>query len=256
MYFALTKTFISTISAIIMCGPTGTCDTNNNSQPSLSNNTHLEASLTNTATLIQQMNDPLSRTQNSQVKETVQLNVPFSSQAPYQKWIPPYDEACEETSLIMVEYYLKSGNLTKDTAVSEIIRMTDWQRERGYGVDTSAAEVAVHARAFYGRQAHLYYDSEVTSANIKKLLSSGHPVIIPAAGRILNNPNFQNGGPPYHMIVIVGYDDKNNFITHDPGTQYGQNYKYSEETIMKAIHDWTGSKSTVLEGRKAMLIVE
>jgi uncharacterized protein YvpB len=248
MNFAITNTIISTISAFLLCGPTGSCNQNDVPVDPIIDNTFLTASLTNS-------NDPLSNAEQTVIKESVLLNVPFSSQAPYQNWKAPYDEACEETSLIMVEHYLRQEPLSKDIATAEIIRMTDWQKERGYGVDTSAAEVADHARLFYNRQAYLYYDSDVTADNIKKLLSAGHPVIIPAAGHILNNPNFQNGGPPYHMIVIVGYD-KENFITHDPGTQYGQNYKYGQKQIMDAIHDWTGSKKTVLEGRKAMLIVK
>lgn len=35
------------------------------------------------------------------------LDVPFASQAPYEDWHLPYKEACEETSIIMVQYYLQ-----------------------------------------------------------------------------------------------------------------------------------------------------
>lgn len=94
----------------------------------------------------------------------------------------------------------------------------------------------------------------IWKGKIKKLITSGYPVILPVAGQLLGNPNFTGAGPPYHMIVVKGFDNKN-FITHDPGTKNGANYKYSFATIEKAIHDWNGSKDNVLSGRKAMLIL-
>ncbi|KKT72621.1 MAG: hypothetical protein UW70_C0105G0004 [Candidatus Peregrinibacteria bacterium GW2011_GWA2_44_7] len=80
-------------------------------------------------------------------------------------------------------------------------------------------------------------------------------MIIPAAGEILANPNYTGSGPPYHMIVLIGFNDSG-FISHDPGTSFGASYEYSYETIENAIHDWTGSKSTVEEGRKAIVVLQ
>ncbi len=57
------------------------------------------------------------------------------------------------------------------------------------------------------------------------------------------------------MIILTGYD-RNNFIAHDPGTQFGKNFMYPQATIINAIHEWTGSKITIKEGEKAMLVLQ
>ena len=46
------------------------------------------------------------------------------------------------------------------------------------------------------------------------------------------------------MLVLIGYDE-NNFITNDPGTRRGEKYKYPQERVVNAIHDWTGTKETI-----------
>ena len=45
------------------------------------------------------------------------IRVPFTSQAPYKDWDDPYQEACEEASVIMVDYFLggkKLGQIAGD----------------------------------------------------------------------------------------------------------------------------------------------
>lgn len=182
------------------------------------------------------------------------LDVPFSSQAPTGTWVLPYAEACEETSIIMVKAFLAGETLDKETATNEIVALTSYVESEGMGVDISAEQVAQVAEDFYRLKATVYFDDEVTVENIKALLNVGHPVIIPASGHSLANPNYTDDGPPYHMIVIVGYNEEG-LITHDPGTQFGASYVYSFETIDKAIHDWAGSKSNVEEGRRAMVVL-
>lgn len=185
----------------------------------------------------------------------VELEVPFTAQAPYGDWAMPYQEACEEASLIMVAYYLSGEALTAEVAEEEILEMVAWEEDHGYGVDVSAAEIAEIAEAFYGLSADVYYDEEVTLDRIRQELDNGHPVIVPAAGQVLANPNYTGEGPPYHMVVIVGYDE-NGFLVHDPGSSSGAFYLYDEATLDAALHDWTGSKSTVeTEGRRAMVVV-
>ena len=56
------------------------------------------------------------------------------------------------------------------------------------------------------------------------------------------------------MLVIVGYTETE-FITHDPGTRRGKNYRYTFDTIMDAIHDWTGVKEEIGTGVPRVLIV-
>ncbi|MBI3626653.1 hypothetical protein HY224_01240, partial [Candidatus Uhrbacteria bacterium] len=49
------------------------------------------------------------------------LNVPFTPQSPFANWIMPYEEACEETSVLMVDYYLKHKTFTPALADQEIL---------------------------------------------------------------------------------------------------------------------------------------
>jgi len=198
--------------------------------------------------------DPLDRLQQLDPPGSIELKLPFTPQAPFADWNPPFDEACEEASLIMVEYFLRDAPLSRTKAESEIILQVDWQSEHGYEVDMDTADLAEVARQYYHRQAKRYVGEEVTLLNIQRLLAGGYPVIVPVAGQRLGNPNFRGAGPPYHMLVIIGYDEEH-FITHDPGTRNGANYVYRFETIMNAIHDWIGSKETIEQGPKAVLVI-
>lgn len=263
MSLAFTKAILVSLITIINCSDGQSCATGDLSNPFgvTTEPSHLQASISQVATTEAELaevqsssSDPLSIAKVVTPNERVLLKVPFSSQAPFHNWNPPYDEACEETAIIMVEYHLRGADLHKETADTEINEIVAWQKERGFIVDIDVSDTAFHAKNFYGRNTHVYYNNDVTEQNIKKLLTAGYPVIIPAAGKMLANPNYRNGGPPYHMVVLTGYDDAN-FFAHDPGTQFGANHSYSTQTIMEAIHDWNGSKSTIDTGRKAMLVI-
>lgn len=197
--------------------------------------------------------DPLSN--ETDIPRSVLLPVPFTPQAPFGEWKPPYDEACEESSLIMINHFLRHAALSREQADEEIVALVDWETRQGYGIDIGAEQVATVARDYYGLEAKVYTDEEVTIENMQKLLAAGYPILLPVAGRELNNPYFIEPGPPYHMIVVIGYDDEV-FFAHDPGTEQGGDFPYEINLLYNAIHDWTGSKSTVLRGGKAMTVLQ
>lgn len=197
--------------------------------------------------------NPLENTEEVAVTKT--LEVSFTPQAPFADWNSTFNESCEEASLLMTEYFIQGKELNPTIATSEITLMVDWEKNHGYKEDVTIQELAGIAEAYYNRGVRTFSNTEVTVENIKKLISEGYPVIIPAAGKLLKNPHYRGDGPPYHMMVIIGYDEKN-FITNDPGTKEGEKYAYSQELLMDAIHDWTGNKDTVTDGKKAMMIVE
>lgn len=182
------------------------------------------------------------------------LDVPFTSQAPTGDWSLPYQEACEEASLIMVKHFLNGEPLTSAIAQEEILALVAWEESHDYGVDVGTEDVATFARDFYGLEADVYTGEAVTLERIKTLLEAGSPVIVPAAGRTLANRNYTGAGPEYHMIVLVGFED-GWFFAHDPGTRLGESTRYSYEVIDDAIHDWNGSKSTIDSGQRAMVVV-
>jgi len=181
------------------------------------------------------------------------IDVPFTVQAPDANWNNPYQEACEEASVIMVDYFLRGADLTPAQANREILQLTTWEESNGYKYDVSLEQLAEIVEEYYGYQTRI--SDDVTKESIMHELSKGNPVIVPAAGRDLGNPNFSGQGPWYHMLVITGYNWRH-FLTNDPGTKRGFDYKYKHRVLIDAIHDWTGVKEEIRTGPKRMLIIE
>jgi len=152
----------------------------------------------------------------------------------------------------MVNEYL-NGN-TNETiptheAEKQIQEMVAWEIDTiGSHKDLTAQETVDYlVKKYLGRSDAKVYDFSID--DIKKQLSAGKPAIVPAAGRLLGNPNYKQPGPIYHMLVIKGYDDKH-FITNDSGTRKGRSYEYTFERVQYAAHDWNGSPDNITSGKK------
>lgn len=177
--------------------------------------------------------------QTPAIPSKVNLKISFQSQAPFADWAEPYQDACEEASIIMVDHYLRGAGLSKQEMKDEIDQMIAWETQKwGYQKELTIEEIKIVAAAFYKYKIEIIPD--LTIKKIKTQLSLGHPVVVPAAGRELGNPFYTSPGPIYHMLVIKGYDANGNFITNDPGTKNGADYAYNESVLMPAIHDWDG----------------
>lgn len=180
-------------------------------------------------------------------------NFPFQSQAPLGNWDQLHEESCEEASLILVKYWQGGkGTISAQTMEDEIQKMVAWENSHGFAQDVTVQQVAQIAKDYYG-MSEPTPEYNITIADIKKAIADNHPVIIPAAGRLLGNPYFTPPGPIYHMMVIIGYNG-NTIIVQDVGTRRGDHYQYNQEILMNAIHDWSGSKENIEQGRKAMLV--
>ncbi|MDD4318960.1 MAG: C39 family peptidase [Candidatus Peribacteraceae bacterium] len=190
---------------------------------------------------------------SSSMPSSVLIDVPFSPQAPFALWDALHEEACEEMSLLMVMHYILGEPLDRQGAEDRLQALIAWEQERDFPDDVTVEQLAAIARERFGLSASVRTD--VTRESLEGILRTGKPVIVPAAGRDLGNPFFSGDGPWYHMLVIIGYD-KDHFIVNDPGTRRGERYRYDKDILLTAIHDWTGVKETVREGRKAMLIIE
>jgi hypothetical protein len=183
------------------------------------------------------------------------LAVPFTSQAPHANWEMPYQEACEEASLMMVHAYLVgAGAFTPNEADRQILAMVAWEEDHfGYYKDTTAEETAEIARAYYGH-AKSRAVAISSMADVKREVDKGNPVILPAAGKMLPNPYFSGDGPLYHMLVVKGYTKDGKIITNDPGTRRGADFLYDPDALWNAVHDWNGGD--VANGAKVMVVVE
>ncbi|MEK7170918.1 MAG: C39 family peptidase [Patescibacteria group bacterium] len=181
------------------------------------------------------------------------LKVPFTSQAPLMVWDPLHEEACEEASLLMVYYYRTGQKFASPLeADTEIKKMVAWEEANGYKVDLTAQElVAVAAGYMKLKTGRVIINPTVDQ--LKAELKAGRPVIVPAAGRELKNPNFTLPGPIYHMLVLKSFDETG-FIVNDPGTRRGENYHYGFKPIMDAMHDW--DPANILNGQKAVVVFD
>jgi hypothetical protein len=187
---------------------------------------------------------------------SVNLAVPFTSQAPHGVWAMPYKEACEEASLYMAHQYFAGslvGTIDADVADRDLVEMVAFETDLfGYFEDTTVEQTALIAEMLYGYQTEILENP--TADQLKEQLAAGRPVIVPAAGRMLGNPYFTAPGPLYHMLILRGYTASNQFITNDPGTKRGESYVYSVDTIMDAMHDWNNGDE-ITDGAKRVLVV-
>lgn len=189
-----------------------------------------------------------------QLPQTVNLNVPFTSQAPSGNWDLPFKEACEEASILMMDKFYKGQSFANASETEdEIKNIVDFEEQKlNFHLDTDAQETAQVLNNYFGYQNVRVVDN-ITVNDIKKELAQGRPVIVPAAGRMLGNPYYRQPGPLYHMLVVKGYTETK-FITNDPGTRRGKDFTYSFDTLYNAIHDW--NNGNVNEGKKTMIVVE
>lgn len=223
-------------------------------------NGNLNTSNTNTAAANENLNE---NTNTATLPSEKNLAVPFTVQAPDGVWDQDHNEFCEEASVLMVGRYWKNLPISNATdAEAALQRIKAWELDTfGFYFDTTAAETAKILEGLYVLQTRLIVDPTV--ADIKRELAAGRPVIVPAAGRELGNPNFTRPGPLYHMLVLKGYTADGKFITNDPGTRHGADYVYDQDVVMNAMHDWIPNDSrtdprngTTAGGRKVVIVAQ
>ncbi|TAL50267.1 hypothetical protein EPN81_03190 [Patescibacteria group bacterium] len=194
--------------------------------------------------------------EESTIPPSKNLAVPFTSQAPNGNWDEPYQEACEEASVYMVHAYfsgMDEGQIPASTADEALLQIVAFEMELfGFYKDTTAEKTGVFTELLYGHTYELLHDPTVEE--IQRKLVQGHPIVVPAAGRLLGNPYFTAPGPLYHMLVIRGYTEDGQFIVNDPGTYRGEAYLYDFDTIMNAMHDWNDGEE-ITEGKKVVLVL-
>lgn len=184
------------------------------------------------------------------VAAATMLSVPFTPQSPYYNWVQPWEDACEETVISMVDVYYRqkqyAGQADAAAHISHIMAIKE--QYYGYSLDEDVGKMTDLINNFLSWEAHVVENPSIEQ--IKAEVQAARPVIMPTAGKALVNPRFRNGGPPYHTIVISGFDDETGeFITQEPGTRYGEDFRYSYDVIMDAMHDFT-SRATMASAPK------
>jgi hypothetical protein len=212
-----------------------------------------KSSVASTAVSVPQAASSKAASVSRELPDRVLIEMPFASQAPFGNWDMPFQEACEEASLLIVHHYYNGQPLSEQTMENEILELVRVEEEEmGYDMDVTMDELATVAEKNLGYSAEVLRNP--TIEDMKKILAEGTPLIVPLAGRELGNPYYSGAGPWYHVLVIVGYD-RNGFITHDVGTKRGENYHYDYDVLSSAIHDWTGVKEETNTGPRTVLVV-
>ncbi len=175
------------------------------------------------------------------------IPVPFTPQAPHANWAQPWQDACEETVIVMVDYYYSNftnRNVPKDLAADSILKIYNLKTNTyGYSLDENANLIVELINNYYPWEAKIVKNPSLVE--IKKEIDAGRPVILPVHGKYLFNRYFKDSGPDYHTIVISGYDDNNKeFITQEPGTKRGLDFRYSYDRLLYAMHDYLPGKKT------------
>ncbi len=195
--------------------------------------------------------------------KNINISVPFTTQAPLIKWDDPrQQDGCEEAVAVMAMAWVKGEGLkTKITPAefeARILALSDFQAEK-YGEfrDTSLSDMEAWIFRDYFSYEKTELKAVATTLDIISELEGGKIVLLPMAGRELKNPNFKAPGPLTHMILIKGYDyQAKEFITNDPGTRLGADYRYPAERIYSAIWVYpTGYHQETKAREKMMLIV-
>lgn len=167
--------------------------------------------------------------------------VPFTIQAPFEKWDPAHEEYCEAAVVYMVGQYLsgdRRSRLPPAEADAALGRIVAWERASYPGViNLPLTAMAQVGSQFYKLDAEI---QPVSFEAIKQSLADGLPVIVPV---------MTHGGPGgsriyptygkdnvYHTLVLVGYDTAQGVVyANDPGLREGLSLRYGWSTLSAAI---------------------
>lgn len=191
-------------------------------------------------------NEPSSSASNQSQEASVayrNLNVPYINEAPDGVFKAPWNNACEEASIAMIESYYQGKTKASPEEAKEMMQNFFAYQDKKYGsnANSDAARTAdiINQTTSFGAEAI----DNPTLEQIKNELIHDRPVISFNNGKILGNKNipFLAGGSYFHTMVIKGFDDeKMEFITNDDGDQVeGAGKRYSYRVFMDSLHDYS-----------------
>ncbi len=186
------------------------------------------------------------------------IKTSFVPQSPEKNWDQPWQDACEEAALLIAYYYY--NQITPDTLQikEKLLDVINYENKESWGTSINIDKINQVANNFLNLSSEIIKDPTID--DIKRSLVNNRLILIPSAGKILfkENKYFNDGGPQYHALIVLGFDDdKQKFIVHDVGTQHGAYFKYSYFLLMDSIHDFPASnkKEDILNGSKRLLVL-
>ncbi len=203
------------------------------------------------------IDEPIIKEQTPVIKKTlppsVTLGVPFYMQAPDNKRVLPWTEACSEANLVLAAYYMQNKKLTKDQFKQDVLTIVKVQKKFfDTYIEIPIAELQKTYDRFYPKAGKTKIIENPTIDQIKEELAQWNVIISPSAGKKLNNPYYLENAPRFHTLLIRWYDDKY-FYANDVGISRGENFPYLQEVIMEANHDLV--EGDISEWAKRMLVI-
>jgi hypothetical protein len=185
------------------------------------------------------------------------LPVPFTSQAPLGNWADR-QHTCEEASLVMVDRYLRgdhNGTIDGRTADAAINQVSTWKP----ALDLTSQQVGEVAKANWGWAFKIL---PADRQNMKQQLALGRPLIMGVRTHGLGNANYPGyrnhfEDPIYsvaHFLVVVGYNQSDQYILNDPGLTKGQGYAITYDQLMHAIDDHDQAYPHLNSGRVFLVL--
>ena len=201
---------------------------------------------------------PTEIIEETQLPDRHLIRTAFIPQSPEKNWDQPWQDACEEASLLNVYFYYQEQKPDIPQMLSAFQKLFDYQQEKKWTHDINLTQMATMSADLWGYQTKIVENPSLD--DIKTTISQNIPVIATANGKTLfkENKNFKNGGPWYHSLVILGYDDdQQQFIVHDVGTRLGAYFHYSYQILLESIHDLAPShkKEDIDQGSSRVLLL-
>lgn len=179
------------------------------------------------------------------------LSVPFTTQAPESDWNQPWQDACEEAAIVMLQSFYGGTHLNVSSSKEMILKILERETELGWGGSVEMEKIKQLAEEFVDREFVIIKNPK--AEDLREAIINNNPVLVVADGKTLPNPFFKNGGPVYHALVVRGFTDEG-FITNDPGTRFGENFFYTTDGLLENIHDWNGGN--VSQGEMIILVAK
>lgn len=169
--------------------------------------------------------------------DPLDLLVPYVSQVPTGDWVRPWDQACEEASITMIEgFYQQKTAIPVAESKERMQAMIDWENNAfGKNDDTNAEETAKIIEALSSFDTEVVREPSLEA--IQAQIDAQQPVIFFV--NMFQLYQETPGKDSFHVGVIVGYDEeKQEFIINDPARE---RRRYSYQTMMNALHDYNAN---------------
>ena len=187
------------------------------------------------------------------------LPIPYTTQIPNGRWVNPWSNACEESSVIMVNNYYQ-GDTTKIStkeAIAQIQPLFNYENKLfGENYDSNSyrtLRMINDNTDFTG-----VIKANPTLQEVKDHLKEGLPILSLHYGFVLPNKNlhFLRTGSSYHMMVVNGFDNTDEtFITNDPGdTATGYNHRYKYNDFLDSLGDFNHLTKKVDRNRPTVIL--